>query len=164
MFIFRVAKFSSLHPTHFCPALLRCHRMLWPRPVVVTRGRMGLYSHAVESSNKGISAKIQPVIEFSWSPAEFIWIRPLGFWWAASRMVAAIIVCHCDVDGRHSSSPPAKFDTLDALGFGEWGSRIPIPCLKSPCLVSQIAYHWWRPWIGSLIIHCQVTSVFWLTD
>ena len=125
MSISRMAEFLSLHPTHFCPALPHRHRTLWPRPTAVTRGRMGLYNHALESSSKGLSTKIQPVAEFSsWPPAEFIWNSPLGFQQAFSRTVAAIIICCCDRDGRCPSSASVKFEALDALGFGKWGGRI----------------------------------------
>ena len=40
-------------------------------------------------------------------------------------MVAVIIICHCDGDGRLPCLiPAAKFKALDVLGFGEWVGQI----------------------------------------
>ena len=44
-----------------------------------------------------------------------------------SRMVAAINICICDLDGRRPSSTPAHFEAPDALGSGEQGGRILMP-------------------------------------
>ena len=69
---------------------------------------------------------------------------------------ALIIVCRCDEDGRRASSTPAKFEALDALGFGKRGGRILIatgfPCRALRVLLVHPGEPQIAPFLAQIVV------------